>query len=333
MTRPGASRARTATRRSRTGGCSSPRSAAGSTASTRAAAWSGRCPHRSRTPRTPSSCRTAASSSRRSPIPGSIVEMTPSGTVTWSFGDSSGPNLLDKPSLAVRLPNGLIAANDDYGDRVILIDPRTRRIVWQYGHTGVASSAPRVPLEARRHRLPAGEGRRRGRAAAGGHLRRRCAIQRIGSLPAQTSRIAAVALGGDRVMLLGGLAAGSSSDQILVGPAAAPPPRRHAARSRPTTTPPCSWARRCTCSAAARRPRATPSSGSLRPAARDVPGRSASPSPTSGPPSPAAPPTSRADTRARSTRRESSGFAAVPPRSRPGSRPASATRESPRSAG
>ena len=49
--------------------------------------------------------------------------------------------MLDKPSLAVRLPNGLIAANDDYNNRVILIDPRTKQIVWQYGHTGVASSA------------------------------------------------------------------------------------------------------------------------------------------------------------------------------------------------
>ena len=79
---------------------------------------------------------------RRSPTPGRIVELTPAGTVTWSFGDASGPDLLDKPSLAVRLPNGMIAANDDYNDRVILIDPRTKRIVWQYGHTGVASSAP-----------------------------------------------------------------------------------------------------------------------------------------------------------------------------------------------
>ena len=73
--------------------------------------------------------------------PGRIVEMTPSGQVTWSFGASSGPNMLDKPSLAVRLPNGMIAANDDYNDRVILIDPRTKQIVWQYGHTGVPSAA------------------------------------------------------------------------------------------------------------------------------------------------------------------------------------------------
>jgi len=73
--------------------------------------------------------------------PGKIVELTRTGQVTWSFGAPSGPDLLDQPSLAVRLPNGMIAANDDYNDRVILIDPRTMRIVWQYGHTGIASAA------------------------------------------------------------------------------------------------------------------------------------------------------------------------------------------------
>ena len=35
----------------------------------------------------------------------------------------------------------MIAANDDYNDRVIVIDPKTKAIVWQYGHTGVISSA------------------------------------------------------------------------------------------------------------------------------------------------------------------------------------------------
>ena len=39
-------------------------------------------------------------------------------------------------------PNGLIAANDDYNHRVIVIDPSTKRIVWQYGHTGVAGARP-----------------------------------------------------------------------------------------------------------------------------------------------------------------------------------------------
>ena len=42
------------------------------------------------------------------------------------------------PSLM--LPNGPIAVNDDARHRVVLIDPKTDRIVWQYGHTGVAGS-------------------------------------------------------------------------------------------------------------------------------------------------------------------------------------------------
>jgi hypothetical protein len=40
------------------------------------------------------------------------------------------------------LPNGLIAVNDDYRDRVVLIDPATSRIVWQYGHTDQPGTAP-----------------------------------------------------------------------------------------------------------------------------------------------------------------------------------------------
>jgi hypothetical protein len=74
--------------------------------------------------------------------PGRIVICTPHGRILWSFGARSGRNRLKKPSLALRLPNGLIAANDDYNDRVIVVDPHRNRIVWQYGHTGVPSAAP-----------------------------------------------------------------------------------------------------------------------------------------------------------------------------------------------
>jgi outer membrane protein assembly factor BamB len=163
--------------------------------------------------------------------PGKIVELTRTGKVTWSFGDASGPNLLDKPSLAVRLPNGLIAANDDYGDRVIVIDPATNRIVWQYGHTGVASAAPGylskpdgidfLPAKVVR---PAPTP---SRAVTADGL----SIHRVGTLPAFASRIAAVALGG-RVMLLGGLAGGSSTDEILLGT----PGRLRRAGTLPTPT-------------------------------------------------------------------------------------------------
>jgi hypothetical protein len=68
--------------------------------------------------------------------PGGIYEFNRAGKVFWSYHPSSGPRMLNHPSLAERLPNGLIAANDDYRARVVIIDPRTKRIVWQYGHTG-----------------------------------------------------------------------------------------------------------------------------------------------------------------------------------------------------
>jgi hypothetical protein len=68
--------------------------------------------------------------------PGQVVEFTASGQMRWRFGG------LDHPSLALPLPNGDILVNDDYNHRVIVIDPVSNRIVWQYGHTGVAGSKP-----------------------------------------------------------------------------------------------------------------------------------------------------------------------------------------------
>jgi Kelch motif protein/putative pyrroloquinoline-quinone binding quinoprotein len=80
--------------------------------------------------------------------PGGIFEFTRSGRIVWSYRPRSGPRMLDHPSLAERLPNGLIAANDDYRDRVVVIDPRTKRIVWQYGRTdspGTGADRLKVP--------------------------------------------------------------------------------------------------------------------------------------------------------------------------------------------
>jgi hypothetical protein len=68
--------------------------------------------------------------------PGQVVEFTGNGQLRWRFGG------LDHPSLALPLPNGDILVNDDYNHRVIVIDPVSNRIVWQYGHTGVAGSKP-----------------------------------------------------------------------------------------------------------------------------------------------------------------------------------------------
>jgi len=39
-------------------------------------------------------------------------------------------------TIVTMLPNGDIAINDDYHDRVVIVDPRRNAIVWQYGHIG-----------------------------------------------------------------------------------------------------------------------------------------------------------------------------------------------------
>jgi hypothetical protein len=71
--------------------------------------------------------------------PGAIETFTSHGTLLWRYAPS-GKSALDHPSLALPLANGDVLANDDRHDRVIVVDPRTKRIVWQYGHTGVRGS-------------------------------------------------------------------------------------------------------------------------------------------------------------------------------------------------
>ena len=65
--------------------------------------------------------------------PGQILIMTRQGKPVWRYAHRSGPAMLDHPSLAIELGNGLIALNDDFRNRVIVIDPKTNHIVWQYG--------------------------------------------------------------------------------------------------------------------------------------------------------------------------------------------------------
>ena len=65
--------------------------------------------------------------------PGQILIMTPQGKPVWRYAPRFGPAMLDHPSLAIQLSNGLIALNDDFRHRVIVIDPSTNKIVWQYG--------------------------------------------------------------------------------------------------------------------------------------------------------------------------------------------------------
>ncbi len=67
--------------------------------------------------------------------PGGLFEFNRAGKILWSYQPSSGHGMLDHPSLVERFPNGDLAVNDDYRHRVVIVDPRSRKIVWQYGRT------------------------------------------------------------------------------------------------------------------------------------------------------------------------------------------------------
>ena len=145
--------------------------------------------------------------------PGRVDILRPDGQIVWTYGPSSGPGALDRPSLAVRWPNGMIAVTDDWHHRVVVIDPRTKQIVWQYGHDGVASSADGyLSKPDGLDLLPSAF------ASAGAAPPRRLAVSRIGSLPVPASRISAVALPDGRILAAGGLTSAGSSRQVLAGP-------------------------------------------------------------------------------------------------------------------
>ncbi|MHB8341863.1 MAG: NHL repeat-containing protein [Mycobacteriales bacterium] len=73
--------------------------------------------------------------------PGALDLFNRAGQLIYQYAPT-GPQALNLPSLAMPLPNGDILMNDDHNDRVVVLDPRTSQIVWQYGVTGVPGSAP-----------------------------------------------------------------------------------------------------------------------------------------------------------------------------------------------
>ncbi len=74
--------------------------------------------------------------------PGAIVEFNRRGRIEYRYQPTGGPGALDHPSLVERLPSGVFMVNDDYNDRMVAIDPSTHALVWQYGVTGQAGTAP-----------------------------------------------------------------------------------------------------------------------------------------------------------------------------------------------
>jgi hypothetical protein len=150
--------------------------------------------------------------------PGRVDELTSTGHIVWTYAPPSGPGELDRPSLAVRWPNGMIAVTDDWHHRVVVIDPHSKRIVWSYGHDGKpGSGAGYLDKPDGLDLLPAtmtGRIRRATPAGAQGRL----TVEQVGTLPTPLSRASAVALPRGRILVAGGLVGGSSTDAVLAGP-------------------------------------------------------------------------------------------------------------------
>lgn len=65
--------------------------------------------------------------------PGAIIQFTREGKILSEYKVTSGPGMLNSPSLVEILPSGVYMLNDDHRDRMVAIDPATNALVWQYG--------------------------------------------------------------------------------------------------------------------------------------------------------------------------------------------------------
>ncbi|HEX7472823.1 MAG TPA: PQQ-binding-like beta-propeller repeat protein [Candidatus Limnocylindrales bacterium] len=72
---------------------------------------------------------------------GALLRFSRTGKVLWRYNPATARGRLDHPSLAITLPDGTIAVNDDFRHRIVIIDPATDRIVWQYGRTDLPGRA------------------------------------------------------------------------------------------------------------------------------------------------------------------------------------------------
>jgi outer membrane protein assembly factor BamB len=65
--------------------------------------------------------------------PGQILRLAPDGTVVWRF---DAGRKLRNPSSAVPLAENRVAVSDDFGSRVLIVDPTTNEIVREYTTVG-----------------------------------------------------------------------------------------------------------------------------------------------------------------------------------------------------
>ncbi len=74
--------------------------------------------------------------------PGAVLEVSLEGKVLWRYAPRTPAGRLNHPSVAVGLPNGLVLLTDDWRNRVLVLDRKTSKVVFQYGRTDRAGDAP-----------------------------------------------------------------------------------------------------------------------------------------------------------------------------------------------
>ena len=62
---------------------------------------------------------------------GAVLRIAANGTVLWRYAPS-GTGQLNHPSIAIPLASTRIAICDDFGNRIIIVDPTTSRVVWEW---------------------------------------------------------------------------------------------------------------------------------------------------------------------------------------------------------
>jgi outer membrane protein assembly factor BamB len=74
--------------------------------------------------------------------PGEVLQFDRDRQILSRYEAVAGPGMLNHPSLAEELLNGMYMINDDYNDRMVAIDPSNGALVWQYGLTGQPGTGP-----------------------------------------------------------------------------------------------------------------------------------------------------------------------------------------------
>jgi outer membrane protein assembly factor BamB len=71
-----------------------------------------------------------------------VILVDANGNIIWQYGQfgvaGSGPDQLNTPVQATWARRGTVFVTDQVNERVIEVDRKTKKIVWQYGQTGVS---------------------------------------------------------------------------------------------------------------------------------------------------------------------------------------------------